>query len=301
MWQVGILRSLAWVARGIRSPARDTLLASLVPSAAYGRAFGVERAGDNLGAVVGPLLASLLVVLVGIRDAMYFAVVPGVFAALAITVAGRQARRLRADAGVRRAVRLNLRALAEAGMARALLPVAVFELGNVAATLLILRATDLLHDSGRSSTAAASVAILLYAGHNAAAAVVAYLGGHWTDRAGPRVVFATAGILYTAAYGLFALPWESWPPLLAGFVLAGSGIGLAETAESTLVARLLPDRLRGSGFGLLGTVQAAGDFASTAAVGLLWTLVSPAVGFAYAAAWMTLSVVTSSRTRPALS
>ena len=73
------------------------------------------------------------------------------------------------------------------------------------------------------------------------------------------------------------------------FLLAGSGIGLAETAESALMARLLPDRLRGSGFGLLGGVQSFGDFASSAAVGVLWAAVSPSVAFAYAAGWMIVS------------
>jgi len=57
-----------------------------------------------------------------------------------------------------------------------------------------------------------------------------------------------------------------------------------------VVARLLPDHLHGSGFGALGAVQAAGDFAASAAVGLLWTLISPAIGFAYAAAWMIAAV-----------
>jgi MFS family permease len=299
VWQVGVLRSLAWVARGIRSPARDALLASLVPATAYGRAFGVERAGDNLGAVAGPLLASLLVALIGIRDAIYFAVVPGIFAALAIAVAARQARRLHADTVAHRKRRLNLRALREAGIARALLPVSLFELGNVATTLLILRGTDLLHHGARSLATAASLAIVLYAAHNAVAAIAAYLGGHWIDRAGPRIVFTVGGVLYAAAYSLFAMPWQTWPPLLAGFVLAGAGIGLAETAESTLLARLLPDRLRGSGFGLLGAVQSAGDFASTASVGLLWTLLSPAAGFVYAAAWMAVSVAASSSSRTA--
>jgi hypothetical protein len=59
------------------------------------------------------------------------------------------------------------------------------------------------------------------------------------------------------------------------------------------MARLLPDRLRGSGFGLLGGVQSFGDFASSAIVGLLWTAVSPTVGFAYAAGWMAVSVFAS--------
>ena len=67
VWQAGLLRALAWAARGVRSPARDALLASLAPREAYGRAFGPERAGDNLGAVAGPLLAALLVSMIGIR------------------------------------------------------------------------------------------------------------------------------------------------------------------------------------------------------------------------------------------
>lgn len=296
VWQVGILRALAWVSRGFRSPARDTLLASLAREDTYGRAFGLERAGDNAGAVAGPLLASLLVALFGIRHAIYFAVLPGALAAVSITVAAREARRLHTAPGARERVRLNLSALRQAGAVRALAPITLFELGNIATTLLILRATGLLHHGARSLTAATSLAILIYAAHNAFAAVVALLGGRWIDRAGPRVVFATGAGLYVAAYVMFAVDWHAWPPLLIAFVLAGSGIGLAETAESALFAKLLPDDLRGSGFGLLGLVQALGDFASTAMVGLLWTSVSPVLGFGYAAAWMLGSITVTGLT-----
>jgi dipeptide/tripeptide permease len=114
-------------------------------------------------------------------------------------------------------------------------------------------------------------------------------------------VFAAGAAVYVGAYGLFAISWHTWPPLLAAFALAGAGIGLIETAESTLVARLLPDHLRGSGFGVLGAVQSAGDFAASVVVGLLWTLVSPAVGFGYAAAWMVAALGVgwaASRARP---
>jgi len=289
VWQAGALRALAWTSRGLRSPARDSLLASLAPRHAYGRAFGLERAGDNLGAVAGPLLAAALVAWVGIRPAMYLAAIPGLFAAIAITVAAREARHRRAATAVGHRARLELAALRRAGLLRPLLPVAAFELGNVATTLLILRATQLLHTGGRSLAVATSLAILVYAAHNAVAAAVALAGGHWIDRAGPRVVLAAGAGCYLLAYAGFALPLHAWPALLGAFTLAGAGIGLAETAESALVARLLPDRLRGSGFGLLGGVQSFGDFASSATVGLLYAAVSPAVGFAYAAAWMALS------------
>jgi MFS family permease len=294
VWQVGLARAAAWLARGARSPARDAMLAQLAPAEAYGRAYGLERAGDNLGAVAGPLIAAGLLTAIGIRHVLYLSAIPGLFAALAITIAAGEARRRRASAvAVARRARLELHGLREAGVMRPLLPIGAFELGNVATSLLILRATTLLHHGGRSIAAATSLAVLIYAAHNLVASFVAYGGGHWLDRAGPRVVFASGAAVYIAGYALFALPTHSIALIVAGFVLAGSGIGLAETAESALMARLLPDRLRGSGFGLLGGVQSLGDFASSAAVGLLWTLVSPTVGFAYAAAWMAVSLASA--------
>lgn len=294
VWQAGVARAGAWLARGVRSPARDAMLAQLAPPEAYGRAFGLERAGDNLGAVAGPLMAAGLVAWLGVRHTLYLSAVPGVFAAVAITVAAAEARRQRSSsAATRPRARLELAGLREAGLLRPLLPIAAFELGNVATSLLILRATTLLHHGGRSVAAATSLAVLIYAGHNLFGSFVAYGGGHWLDRAGPRVVFASGGLVYVAAYALFALPFHTWPILVAAFLLAGTGIGFAETAESALVARLLPDRLRGSGFGLLGGVQSFGDLASSAVVGLLWTTVSPTAGFVYAAGWMAVSLVAS--------
>jgi hypothetical protein len=66
----------------------------------------------------------------------------------------------------------------------------------VATTLLILRATTLLHHGSRSVAAATSLAVFSYAGHNLFGSFVAYGGGHWLDRAGPRVVFASDAALY---------------------------------------------------------------------------------------------------------
>jgi len=289
VWQVAVLRAAAWVSRGIRSPARDMLLTSLAPKAAYGRAFGLERAGDNTGAIVGPLLASLLVAVVGVRSTILLAFIPGIFAAVSIT--------LGAEAG-RRTLALNLGELRRAGLARALAPAALFELGNLATTLLILRATGLLTADGRSVTAATSLAILLYAAHNGAATLASLGGGQLADRASPRLVFAAGAAVYVLGYAVFAWDQHAWPVLLAGFLLSGVGIGFAETAESTVVAQLLPERLRGNGFGVLGLVQAFGDLGATLVAGLLWAVFSPTVAFAYAAAWMALSVLASGWLRP---
>jgi len=295
VWQVGLLRAGSWISRGLRGPSRDTLLSTLAPRHAYGRAFGLERAGDNLGAVLGPLLAAALVGVAGIRNTLLLAAIPGMFAALAIIFAAREARTALATPTDRRRFSLNLAALRDAGLMRALLPVMLFEGGNIANTLLILRATDLLQVGNRSLTAATSLAILLYAAHNAVAVLAALAGGRIIDRFGTRPVFTAAACVYVAAYATFAAGPHAWPAVLAAFAAAGTGIGLAETAESPLVVHTIPDHLRGSGFGFLGAVQAAGDLTSSAVAGLLWALISPAAGFTYATLWMTASVITSRR------
>jgi MFS family permease len=298
VWQVAILRALAWTSRGLRSPARDAMLMSLVDRSAYGRAAGVERAGDNLGALIGPLLAAGLVGILGTRHTLVLAFVPGLLAAVAITAAAHEAGRAVARPTGRHTLSLNLGELRDAGLVRALAAPALFELGNLATTLLILRGTELLRTDGHSATSATSIAVLLYAGHNACAAVAAPLAGAWADVIGPRTVLGTGAAAYVVGYLLFARSDHGVWTLALAFVLAGIGIGCAETAESTTVARALPDRLRGNGFGVLGLVQSCGDLGATLVAGVLWSLVSPLAAFAYAAGWMALAVVATLVLRP---
>ena len=297
LWQVALLRAAAWVSRGLRSPARDSLLVSLVPRAAYGRASGIERAGDNLGALIGPLLASGLVVLVGIRHAMFLAVIPGLFAAAAITIAAREARRTLAGVPARRALSFNLGELRRAGLATTLVAPALFEFGNLATTLLILRATDLLQTGGRSLQSATSLAILLYAAHNGVAALASVAGGHAIDRWNPRWVLCAGACVYIGAYSLFAWNQQAWPVLLAAFALAGAGIGFVETSESTMVALALPDHLRGNGYGILGLVQSLGDLGATVVAGVIWATVSASAAFIYVTLWMAASAVAAALTK----
>ncbi|OAH10307.1 MFS transporter [Streptomyces jeddahensis] len=87
VWQVGLLRAAAWTTRGLRIPARNALLADIVPAKAHGRAYGLERMMGNLGAIFGPLLAFGLVAGVGVQWAIGLSVIPGLLAAAAIVYA----------------------------------------------------------------------------------------------------------------------------------------------------------------------------------------------------------------------
>ena len=87
---VAVAHGISWIARGGKAPARDSLLSGSVPPEQFGRAFGVERSMDSLGAIVGPLLAAPLIVAVGYRWLFAISAIPGLLAALAVLVLVRE-------------------------------------------------------------------------------------------------------------------------------------------------------------------------------------------------------------------
>ncbi len=288
--QAGVLRGAAWAARGLRVPARNALLADVVPAHAYGRAYGFERTMDNLGAIVGPLLALGLVSLLSVRTAILLSVIPGVMAAVAIVYAIRQAKLPKTIE--RRKLRFRVRPVLQGQLGRVIAGFTAFEVGNVAATLLILRATDLLAPS-RGIQAATQIGIALYVVYNVTATLASFPAGGLSDklgRRGPLLVTAAGVAAFGMAYILFALIGPVIALLGVAFALAGIGIGCAETAEHAAVAAIAPENVRGSAFGLLATVQAVGNLASSAVAGLLYTVTSPTVAFTYLLTWMVIAL-----------
>jgi MFS family permease len=288
VWQVGVLRAAGWAARGLRVPARNALLADAVDSRVYGRAYGFERAMDNLGAIVGPLLAIALVAAFSVRAAILLSVVPGLLAALAIVYAIRRLPRV--SSRERQPIRLRFRPVLRGRLGRVLLGVAAFELGNVATTLLILRATELL-SSSRGPDQATQLALGLYLTYNVAGTFVSVPAGRLSDAVGAVSVLAGGVATFLAAYVTFALVDDSLAVLAVAFVLAGVGIGCVETAEHSAVATMASADVRGSAFGALAVVQSVGNFAASTIAGIIWTAASPGTAFAYIAAWMAISFV----------
>jgi len=292
VWQVAILRTGAWAARGLRVPARNALLADMVAPSSYGRAYGFERAMDNVGAIVGPLAAIGLLSAVGTRWAIALSVIPGLLAAAAIVYA---IRHVAATAPVeRQPLRLRIGPVLTGRLRPLFAGVTAFEAGNCAATLLILRAVQLLepqHGEGRATT----IALLLYAGYNFAATVASLLGGRYTDRIGARRVLIVGVGGFALAYAGFARDTASWVALAPLFALAGAGIGCVETAQHAAVAACAPEHLRGSAFGLLAGVQSFGNLAASGIAGVVWTAFSPSWAFAYLTAWMVVAGAALSR------
>ena len=224
-----------------------------MPASVYGRAYGFERAMDNLGAIAGPLLALALVGLVGTRTAIALSIIPGLLAALAIVYAIRHAPQ--AEERERQPLRLRVRPVLTGRLGRLLVGVSAFEFGNVAATVASVPA------------------------------------GRLGDRRGAVLVLALGIALFGLAYAGFAAGATSVLALSPWFLAAGVAIGCVETAEHAAVAALAPVKLRGSAFGLLAAVQSFGNLAASAIAGLLWTAASPRMAFGYLVAWMLLALV----------
>ncbi len=273
-----VMRALGWTGRGSRGPSRDTLLADAVAPGQEGRAFGFERAMDTAGAVLGPLCATALIGTLGARGILRWSLVPGLLAALAfafLAPVGKRVEGHRAPSFVSSFSQLSKTYWRYLG--------AVFAhgIGDFAPTLLILRATQIL--TPRFGTArGATIAVGLYTFLNLINAVASYPAGALADRIGKRGLLATGYLVGTLTYAGFIFETPTITVLTILFGLAGIHVAVQQSVEKSLAAELLPANARGSGFGVLATVNGVGDLVSSVAVGALWSSVSPNAGFLYA-------------------
>jgi MFS family permease len=273
-----VARSFGWLARGIRGPARDAMLADAVPAEARGRAFGFHRAMDTTGAVVGPGLALLLGTFVPMRTVFYWALVPGVLAAVAFAVLVRREHGGRTEP---QPLRKSLGGLPRT-FRRLLVAVFLFGIGDFARTLLILRATELLTPTMGAGRATA-VAMGLYVGHNVLYAAASYPVGSVADHLSPRALLVGGYLLGTLTAVLAALATPSIGLLTALFAVAGLTLAFEDTLERTMTAQAVPRELRGTGYGALAATNGVGDMVSSSLVGVLWSAVGAGVAFGTAA------------------
>jgi MFS family permease len=279
-WQVLAARSLAWFGRGVRTPIRKALLAAAVTKETYGRAFGFERMMDTVGAIIGPATALVLVTLFAhnYRRVFLCTLIPGAAAALLIWLLVQEKERKRVS---HISFGERLRALPPA-YRRFLLAAGLFGAGDFAPTLLILLATQKLTPS-LGAAAAASWAIGFYILRNVFNAAFAPVAGWLADHFNKSLVLAAGyGLAAVMAVLIIAAPMNVWLLGLV-FVLAGIYVALEETLEDSFCAELVAEEHHGMAFGVLATVNGAGDFLSSVVVGALWTAFGTSVAFGYSA------------------
>jgi MFS family permease len=262
-------RSAAWLGRGVRSPAKKALLAADVPPGAYGRAFGLERFMDTLGAILGPLTALWILQATNhsYRKVFLWTLLPGLISVACFWLLVRDRP---FEVKHKKSFLSGLRTL-PSEFRRFLVGVGIFGAGDFSHTLLIMYATKMLA-AQFGLAPAASLAVILYTLHNVFYAGSAYVSGWLSDHvphrravlaAGYALAVVTALLLSTGTHSLWLLG--------AIFVLAGLYIGTEEALEDSVAAEIVPRDQHGMAFGTLAAVNAIGDFLSSLLVGALWS------------------------------
>jgi MFS family permease len=287
-WHVLAVRMADRTGKGIRTSPRDALLAASVPSTERGAAFGLHRAMDHAGAVIGPLLAAGFLTFVSrdLRALFAWTALPGAAALLVLWLGVREAPSRPEPAREEEAC-----AAAGGGLARFLLPLGLFTLGNASDVFLLLKA---------GGTRAPLTALpLLWMGLHVAKMVASVPGGRLADRVGRRKVIAAGWVVYAAVYTGFAFAQD--PVVVGGlFVAYGLYHGLTEAAEKALVAEMAPRARRGSAFGWYHLTLGLLALAASLLFGGLWEHAGSRAAFLTSAALALLAVLALAVLRPRL-
>ncbi len=287
-WPVVLLARVGdRVGKGIRTSPRDALIADSTPPEARGVAFGLHRALDTTGAVVGVAVALLVVASTQgsaldlsadtFRLLVLVALVPGVLAVVAIVVGVRDVRKPSPAKTDDLAAALKPRASwRQFPMAFWLFIVAsgLFALGNSSDAFLSLRSQQLGVD--------VRDLLVMVIGFNLANALVSWPVGALSDRVSRRLLVAAAWTIYAVAYAGFAMAGSAASVGML-WILYGTYYGVNEAVGRALVADLAPTDLRATGYGLINAVVGLLVLPASVIAGLLWDRIAPGAPFWFGA------------------
>ena len=265
------LRFADRVGKGLRTSPRDALIADVTDASARGTAYGFHRAMDHAGAVLGPLVAAVLLNFAGLplRQVFLLSAIPAVAVLVVLLLGVKEPPLGGAESPVAPKILAPWSALGP-DYRRLLLAVLVFTLGNSTDAFLLLR----LSQTGVSTAGIA----LLWSAHHVVKMAANYYGGRLSDRVGPRAMILAGWLFYAAIYLTFG--WlTSAPALIAVFLAYGIYFGLTEPAERAWVASLVPPQLRGTAFGWYHCAIGLAALPASVAFGLLWQQWGAAVAF----------------------
>jgi len=272
---VAVVRWADRVGKGIRTAPRDALVADSVDEQNRGLAFGFHRAADTAGALVGILIA-LLVVWLAQRGAaqlsrstfqtvVLLSIIPGVLGVLTLALGAQD---VPVKGGAERP-RITFRGLGRR-FALFMLIVGLFDLGNSSDAFLILRAQE------RGLNVVGVLGML--ATFNLVYTLVSTPAVSLSDRIGRRRVIVGGWLVYGAIYLGVALARSGWQVWLL-YALYGVYYGMAYGTTRAMVADIVPPHLRGTAYGTYNAMLGILDFPASFIAGVLWQGVGPWQGF----------------------
>ena len=310
-WHILFVRFIDRIGKGFRSAPRDALIADSTPSEHRGKAFGFHRSMDHAGAVVGPLVAFIIIIAVisGVVDKNLFgdflthpkevseiiknsnvdehtyriifwcASIPAIFAILVLAFFVKDIKH--ADKQTANLPILTLKPFDK--NFKLFLPIVIlFTLGNSSDAFLILRAKDL----GVSAIFMPILWVVLHI----IKMVSSMPGSAWSDKIGRKKVIISGWLVYSLIYFGFAFARTEWHVWIL-FAFYGIYFGLTEGTEKAFVADLVPKELRGTAYGVYNFAIGVGAFPASVIMGKLWDSYGPRVAFCFGSALSLLAMI----------
>jgi len=269
------------VGKGVRTSPRDALLCESVSEERRGAAFGLHRTLDQAGAIVGPLIASAAMIILGftVRDIFWLSLIPGTIALFIILFlvkerAGKSTSEFKLLAGIKSALKGNFSLL--------LIIVGVFSLGAFNFSFVLLNAQE--------AGVADSLIPLVYAAVNVAHTAIAIPAGVLSDRIGKEKVMVLGYGIFLSTTLLLLFPATGYVALLVA-VMYGAYIGVVETVQRALIPDYVEKNLRGTAYGLYYLVVGSAFFVSNAVVGSLWEFFGSSVASSYSIALSAVAIL----------
>lgn len=275
--QVLAVRSAGWFGRGWRSPIQNALFHDAVTVETSGRAFGFERTMDTLGAVIAPAAVFFLLPVIGYRDLFFLTWIPGLIAVLCFQFLTKDHRTEHHDFNF--SFHEALREMPK-DFKKFLVAVTLFGLSDFSNALVIFW-TGFLLKPEYGAVKASSLVILMYVFHNITNALAAYPAGWLADRIGKFRVLGFGYLLACLFYFLFIFADGNVFLLFALFGIRGVFLAIIHTLERAIAGDLLTSSIKGTGYGLLASMNGIGDFCSSILVGFLFTTKSSVGSFGY--------------------
>lgn len=280
-------RLLDRTGKGIRSAPRDALISDVTPPDQRGRAYGFHRALDHTGAIVGPLLAVLLLQGFGLslRATFLFAVVPGAIGVLMLVFLLRETTP--SDQQETKSEKLSATPdessiVPRSSFKGALVAIGLFSLANSSDAFLLLQA----HAAGVST----AMLPLLWAAHHVIKSLFSTRAGALSDRMDRRNLLILGWTIYAVIYALFPFA-RTLTSFVVLFVLYAIPFTLTEGAERAWIADLVPAATRGKSFGIYYLANGLCVLVGTAIFGVIYQQVSPSAAFFTGAALALCAVI----------
>lgn len=275
-WQ--LVAGVRWadrIGKGIRTAPRDALVADSVTRETRGLAFGFHRAMDTAGAMIGLLIAAMVVWLAQannlslsrstFQNIVLVSTIPAFLAVLSLAVGAKDV----AVTSHRAAPKYTLRSMGKP-FTIFLVIVSIFTLGNSSDAFLVLRAQNL----GISVMGILMMLVVF----NLVYSLVATPAGSRSDRVDRRRLIIAGWLVYAVIYFGFALAQAGWQIWLL-YATYGLYYGMAYGTANAMVADLVPENLRGTAYGTYHAVVGLLAFPASLIAGILWQGVGAWSGF----------------------